>query len=306
MATYLITQATGRQSQWTIKYLLEAGAKVNAVVRDPAKVEAKVLKEPGVTIFQGNTNNLEEITRAAQGCKGAFLNTYPIPGIETEQAKTVVEACKKVGIESIVATTTFGTGHRHMWDDEVTKEIGLHGYYTSKASIEDAVRQSGLKYTILRPAFIHFDYFGASAEYNFPGLPSTGELVHSYEEHARMPHTDASDIGKYAAAALQNPSKFNGKEIELSNEPLTVKEARDIVARVSGREVRLRKRTPAEVEAAKTTAPAQVWHLFSNVKDFSYIFEKVAKVQEEFGIPFTSFEDALKRDRDELLATIPA
>ncbi|CAH0038593.1 unnamed protein product [Clonostachys solani] len=289
MATYLITQATGRQSQWTIKHLLDAGAKVHAVVRDPAKVQAKVLKEPGVTIFQGNTNNLEEITRAAKGCKGAFLNTYPIPGIETEQAKTVVEACKKVGVESIVATTTFATGHRDSWDDDITNEIGLHGYYTSKASIEDAVRQSGL-----------------NAEYNFPGLPTTGELVHSYEENARMPHTDASDIGKYAAAALQNPSKFNGKEIELSNEPLTVKEARDIVARVSGREVRLRKRTPAEVEAAKTTAPAQVWHLFSNVKDFSSIFEKVAKVQEEFGIPFTSFEDALKRDRDELLATIPA
>ncbi|CAH0019960.1 unnamed protein product [Clonostachys rhizophaga] len=306
MATYLVTQATGHQSQWTIKHLLEAGAKVHAVVRDPAKVQAKVLKEPGVTIFQGNTNNLEEITRAAQGCKGAFLNTFPIPGIETEQAKTVVEACKKVGIESIVATTTFGTGHRHMWDEEVTKEIGLHGYYSSKASIEDAVRQSGLKYTILRPAFIHFNYFGASAEHNFPGISTTGELVHSYEENARMPHTDASDIGKYAAAALQNPSKFNGKEIELSNEPLTVKEARDIVARVSGREVRLRKRTPAEVEEAKTTAFAQRFHLFTNAKDFSTIFEKVGKVQEEFGIPFTSFEDALKRERDELLATIPA
>ncbi|CAG9995453.1 unnamed protein product [Clonostachys byssicola] len=306
MATYLVTQATGHQSQWTITHLLAAGAKVHAVVRDPAKVTAKVLKEPGVTIFQGNTNNLEEITRAAQGCKGAFLNTFPIPGIETEQAKTVVEACKKVGAESIVATTTFGTGHRHMWDDEVTKDIGLHTYYASKASIEDAVRGSGLKYTILRPAFIHFNYFGASAEHNFPGISTTGELVHSYEEDARMPHTDASDIGKYAAAALQNPDKFNGKEIELSHEPLTVREARDIVARVSGREVRLRKRTPAEVEATKATEFAQRFHLFTNAKDFSAIFEKIGKVQEEFGIPFTPFEDALKREREELLATIPA
>lgn len=306
MATYLITQATGKQSQWTIRHLLDAGALIHAVVRDPTKIPS-VLKRPGVTVFKGESKDMDSILQAAQGCKGVFLNTVPFPGLENLQAKTVVEACKKAGVETIVLTTTCTTGNKDMWDNTTVKEIGLHEYFSSKAANEEIVRTAGFKaYTIVRPAFIHFDYFVPNSEGNFPRLASHGILDHSYTSGAVMPHTDASDIGKYAAAALQNPEKFNGQEIELSNEYLTIEQARDILVQVSGRDVKVQKRTDAEVEDAKVNFWGQRFQLWANEIDLRRLEGQAKKVQEKFGIQFTSLEEALKRDRELLLEGIPA
>ncbi|KAK9424074.1 hypothetical protein SUNI508_13793 [Seiridium unicorne] len=190
-------------------------------------------------------------SKQPQGCKGVFLNTYPIPGLETHQATTVVEVCQKAGAKSIVSGSTFVTGYRALWDDQVTEEIGLRGYYLSKAEVE--------------------------------GI------------------TDGNDVGRYAAAALLDPVKFGGQEIELANEFLTVQEARDIVARSSGKDVRLKKRIPEEVEAAKATVFAQRFHFFANAKDFSDSLAASKKAETKFGIPFTSLEQALVRDKERLL-----
>jgi len=305
MATYLVTQATGQQSRWVITYLLAAGAKVHAVVRDLQKVPP-ILQDPSVTLFQGESKSFEDVLRAARGCKGVFLNTVPFPGLETLQAKTVVEACRKAGVESIVATTTHGTSYKAMWDDDATKEIQLYQYFSSKATVEEIVRAGEFQaYTILRPSLIHYDFFLPGALSNCPRLPTHGELDHLFDEGVRVPYTDANDIGKYAAAALQNPAKFGGQEIDLGNELLTIQEVRDILTKVSGREVRAIKRTPKEVEEMGIGVFGQKFQLFGNIKDFSWTTRVAAEVQEKFGIPLTSFEEALQRDRVLLLDCLP-
>ncbi|KAK6078951.1 nad dependent epimerase [Seiridium cupressi] len=248
------------------------------------------------------SNDFEAVFEAAQGCKGVSLNTYPIPGLETHQATTVTEVCQKAGVKSIVSSSTFFTGYRALWDDQVTEEIGLRGYYLSKAKVEGIVRAAGFEaYTILRPAFIHFDYLLPSVHGNFPRLPTHGELDHAYNDGVRMPQTDGNDVERYAAAALLDPVKFGGQEIELANEFLTVQEARDIAARFSGKDVGLKKKSPEEVEAAKDTVFAQRFHFFANAKDLSDSLAASKKAETKFGIPFNSVEQALVRDKERLL-----
>lgn len=306
MATFLVTQATGQQSRSVISHLLAAGFKIHAVVRDLQKVHPS-LQDPSITLFQGESKNYDDVFKAAQGCKGAFLNTFPYPGLEALQAKTVVEACQKAGVENIVASTTHGAGSKEFWDDEATKEINLHGYYSSKATVEEIVRAGGFQaYTILRPAVLHFDFFVPGAYGNFPRLPSDGELDHLLEDGARLPFTDANDVGKYAAAALQDPAKYGGQEIDLGNELLTAEEVRDILIRVSGRQVRATKRTPKELEEMGITVFGQAFHLMSNIKDLSWTTARAKETQEKFGIPFTSIEEALQRERTLLLECLPA
>ncbi|KAL1883352.1 hypothetical protein Daus18300_000410 [Diaporthe australafricana] len=305
MASYLITQATGQQSRWVISYLLAAGAKVHAVVRDIQKVPP-VLQNPSVTLFQGESKNHDDILRAAQGCKGVFLNTVPYPGLETLQAKTVVEACREAGVETIVVATTHGTSHKDMWDDDATKEIQLHGYFSSKTTVEEIVRSGGFQaYTILRPAVLHHDFFVPGAHMNFPRLPTHGVLDHLLVEGARVPYTDSSDVGKYAAAALQDPTKFNGQEIDLGSELLTIEEVRDILVKVSGRQVGVTAHTPKEVEELGINVFGQSFHLMSNIKDLSWTTASAREVERKFGIPFTSIEVALQRDRALLLECLP-
>ncbi|KAK9777202.1 hypothetical protein AB5N19_12266 [Seiridium cardinale] len=284
MATYLVTQATGQQSQWTITHLLASGAKVHAVVCDPHKIP-NILHSPGVTVFKGASIDFETVFEAAQGCKGVFLNTYPIPGLETHQATAVVEACQKAGVKSIVSCSTLFTGYMALWDDQVTEEIGLRGYYLSKAEVEGI-------------------YLLSSVHGNLSRLPTHGELDHAYNDGVRMPQTVGNDVGRYAAAALLDPVKFGGQEIELANEFLTAQEARNIVSRVSGKVVRLKERTPEEVEAAKAIVFAQRFHFFASAKNFGDSLAASKKAETKFGIPFTSLEQALVRDKDRLLESV--
>lgn len=306
MSTYLVTQATGQQSQWVIKHLLAEGATVHAVVRNPDKIPP-TLALPGVTIFKGESHDLQSILKAAHGCKGAFLNTFPIPGLEAQQAETIVEACVQAGVESVVAATTLCTGNKAIWDTPETKQCQLNNYFLSKAEVERIVRSADLKaYTILRPGFIHFDYLLPSANFNFPRLSKAGILDHAYDDGAKMPQTDANDIGRYAAAALQNPGKFAGKEIELSNELLSVEQVREIIGRVSGRNIQLARIPRAEIEEAELARSPLKFHLWANSSDFNSLKEAAKEAQDTFKMPFTSLESALKRDRKQLLDCLPA
>ncbi|KAI1750035.1 NmrA family protein [Xylaria castorea] len=300
MATYLITQATGNQSQWVMTHLLAAGAKVHAIVRDPSKKLPEVLNHPGVTVFKGESVNFDDVFRAAQGCAGVFLNTFPDPRVELQQAKTILEASKKAGLKSVVASTVMATGEKAMWDDAVTEKANLGDYFRSKFAVEDAVHTGCLEaWTVLRPAFCHFDYYLPSCQHNFARLATHGELDHFYNDGARMPQTDASDIGKYAAAALQDPAKFAGQEIDVASENLTIEEVRDILVRVSGRDVGAR-RVDGE------PAYGQRFQNWANFKDFRTVMQSAKEVQAKFGIPFTPLEEALQRDKSRLLECLPA
>lgn len=306
MATYLVTQATGAQSQWVIKHLLNSGAKVHAVVRDLNKVPP-ALKDSSITLFQGESQNSEEIFQAAQGCKGVFLNTFPIPGLETGQAKGVVEGCLKAGVESIVASTAYLSNNKAMWDDPATDEGQLRDYFISKGAVEDVIRGASFKaYTIIRPAVISHDYMLPHSYYNFPELPTQGELAHCLDDSTKLPHTDSYDLGKYAAAALQDPAKFGGQEIDFFNELLTIGEVRDVIAKVSGKDVRLRRRTSEEAQAVLKTVFGQRFHFVANAKDFSAATAVVKEVPAKFGIPFTSLEETLQRQRTLLVESLPA
>lgn len=186
------------------------------------------------------------------------------------------------------------------------KESGLDWYFSAKADVEQAVREAGFKaYTILRPVWMIHDYLLPSAPYNYPELATKGTLDHAYNAGSTMIHTDSFDVGRYAAAALQDPVKFGGQEIDLGNEALTIEDVRDILAKVSGREVKTRKRTPEEMDAVKEFLFAQGLQLLANVKSLNDASAGAKAVQEKFGIPFTSFEMAMQRDKARLLECLP-
>jgi len=306
MSTFLVTQATGQQSQWVIKHLLAAGAKVHAVVRDPQKIPT-ALKQEGITIFKGESVNYDEVLQAARGCSAAYLNTFPWPpSLEVQQAKTIVAACKEAGIETIVASTTFTVGERAVWDDEAIEKLELREYFTSKAEVEAVVRGGNFKaYTFIRPAVLISDFFLPGAYFNFPGLPASGELDQACGDDDLIPFTDPNDVGKYVAAALQDPAKFSGQAIDLLSGLVTLGEVRDILARVSGRDVRLKRYTAAEAEAALPAVFGMRFQLMAALRDLSAYLTKTKEAESKFGIPTTSIEAAVQREKARLLECLP-
>ncbi|KAK7908753.1 hypothetical protein PG985_016056 [Apiospora marii] len=309
MPTFLITQATGGQSGWAITHLLAAGAKIHAVVRDLNKELPAVLRSPGVTLFQGESHKPDDIYQAAQGCQGVFLNTVPYPpGLEVQQAKTILAAAQKAGVQTVVSSSTIGVDDAALRNSDAVKNTQLDGYYASKHEVEELVRGAGLKsYTIVRPAVIHYDLCTFRHKDNFPRLGNHGELDDLLTPGSKVPFTDASDIGKYVAAALlAGPTgQFANQEIDLCHELLDFDEVAGILNRVSGkRDVRAVKRTVEELQGMGAFVFGQAFHLLANLHDFGDKGKAAADVQAKFGIPFTSVEGALTRDRDALMETL--
>ncbi|KAF4500778.1 hypothetical protein FAGAP_3060 [Fusarium agapanthi] len=288
MSVYLVTQAIGQQSQWVIKHLLEAGHKIHAVVRNIEKIPA-LLSDPSITLFQGESKNLDDIFKAALGCEAAFLNTVSFPGLMSFRPKQLSKLARRLDNKDVKAVPR------------------LHEYYTSKYEVENIVRTGKFEsYTILRPARIHYDFFIPGAYNNFLRLPTDGEIDDLLADGAKFPCTDAHDVGKYAAAALQDPTRFRGQEIDLGNELFDFEEVRNILAIVSGRGVGIVKCTPEEVENLDIGVHGHMFQHFANMKPFDFVQRGAKQVQEKFAITFTSLEDALRRDKDRLMECIPA
>ncbi|CAG7562377.1 unnamed protein product [Fusarium equiseti] len=153
------------------------------------------------------------VFKAAQGCKAVFLHTFSFPGLEATRAKTVIEACEKVGVMSIVASTSIFTAKQHFWHTDSIKStvLELHQYQLSKYEVEGIVRGSGLQsYTIFLPVMLHFDFYLPPVFEKLPRLPTCGELDDPLTDGTKLPFIDVNDLGKYVGAALLDRARFGG------------------------------------------------------------------------------------------------
>ncbi|OQV01431.1 hypothetical protein CLAIMM_06795 [Cladophialophora immunda] len=311
MPKYLVTGATGFQGGAVVTSLLAAGAEVHAVVRDQSSPKAIALRERGVVLFQGTHEEPDTVFRtAAAGCTGVFLNlTIFEPGAAKAQADAIIRACVAGAGETLTSIVLSSTSRTMEMSTQPALAAAVHpwlgNYYTSKAEVEAAVRESGIRdYTILRPPVLDYDYLlpHSASSHAFPELPRSATLVTSLNDDRTMPYLDENDIGKFATTALLDPAKFSGHEIEMASDNLSARDARDILARVSGIDIKLHKRTPAEVEETKNTAFFQIFEELAN---------RVARrvdveaLEQKYGIKTTTFEEYMKKNKEKLLDSLP-
>ncbi|KAL6242519.1 hypothetical protein RBB50_010659 [Rhinocladiella similis] len=311
MSTYLVTGATGVQGDAVVSELLAAGAKIHAMVRDPSTSKAIALRDKGVVLFQGTHEEPDRAFQdAAAGCTGLFLNLSIFePGAARAQADAVIKACKAGARETLTSIVLSSTSRTMEMSAQPATTAAVHPwlgqYYTAKAEVEAAVRESGIRdYTILRPPVLDHDYLlpHSAHTHTFPQLPRSGTLVTSLNNDRTMPYLDGYDVGKFAAAALLTPAKFSGHEIDIASDNLSAREVRDILARVSGIDIIFHKRTPAEMEESKNT-------------DFFQVFEELANrvgrqvdvksLEQKYGIKTTTFEEYMERNKERLLDSLP-
>ncbi|KAJ7033686.1 NAD dependent epimerase/dehydratase [Mycena alexandri] len=302
MSTFLITSATGRQGASTARLLLAKGAKVNALVRDPSSPASLALQSLGATLFKGGFDDVDVITAAIQGVNGVFLNTFPDftdPNAETRAAETFVVAARAAGtVTSFVISTVYGANSYADWGEFKADFPLLAQYYTSKAGVEKVIRASGFTYTILRPGWLMHNYIGGATAYHFPQYPTERVLVVSYPPDFRIDHLDADDVGQFAAAALLDPARFSGKELDLVNEWLTFDEVAAHLSKAIGTEVKVQFRTEAEtVEARKVlpTIEGQLWKPKHG--------KSVASLA-EYGFRLTTFAEFLEREKSAIRKTV--
>ncbi|KAF9037830.1 NAD dependent epimerase/dehydratase [Hymenopellis radicata] len=304
MPTFLITSATGRQGASTARILLAQGAQVHALVRDTTSPASIALQSLGATLFGGGFDDVASITAAIQGVSGVFLNTFPDftdPHGEARVAETFVVAARAAGtVKSFVVSTVYKTGLYADWSEKKSEIPFLSQYYGSKAGVEKAIRASGFAYTILRPGWLMHNYIGAGTAFHFPEYPSERVLTVSFPRDWRMEHFDADDVGQFAAAALLDPARFAGKELELVNEKLTFEEIAALLSQAVGAEVKVKYRTEEETKEARKVLPTVEGQIWAPTIGHPSDASKLA----EYGFRLTTLREFLEREKSAIRKTV--
>ena len=108
-----------------------------------------------------------------------------------------------------------------------------------------------------------------------------------------MSHFDVEDLGKFAAAALLQPERFSGHELELSHEALTLEEAANAIRQATRVDVKTHYRNEQEIEEMRQKVPTQPFQILAN----EIVMKGNGKELSRYGIPLTSFEEFCVRNR---------
>ena len=135
--TILVTGATGNVGRNVVEQLVNRGADVRALVRDPSKAHFPA----GVTVVQGDLLDVDALRSAFSGVSTLFLLNAVVAD-EYTQALVALAVAREAGIERIVYLSVINS--------DVYVNVP---HFAGKFGVERMIEQMGLKATILRPAY---------------------------------------------------------------------------------------------------------------------------------------------------------
>ncbi|HEY3687180.1 MAG TPA: NmrA family NAD(P)-binding protein [Streptosporangiaceae bacterium] len=256
-APVLVTGATGRQGGATARALLAVGVPVRALVRDPATDRARAVEALGADLVTGDLHDRASVVRAAEGVRAVFsVQMPPMSGDtvdfdgEVAQGVNLVEGAKAAGVPQFVHTSVSGAGqHTGVPGWAEGRWASMEGTLGAKAAIQDRVRAAGFAHwTLIKPGFF-MENFLPSMAFLFPrGI--AGGIVSVVKPAIRLSLVAVDDIGAAASAAVAAPERFDGVELELAGDYLSMAEIAEILGRVLRTELAAPDMTEDEALAA--------------------------------------------------------
>jgi uncharacterized protein YbjT (DUF2867 family) len=195
-AMILVTGATSSVGKAVIKELLARKVSVRAFVRKPA--DAAKLQAQGVESFLGDMTKQANVVQALQGIERVYLIT-PVAEHLVETEVLWAQESKKAGIRHLVKQSEIGADPQ-----SGSPLLQYHG------KTEDAIRASGVPYTILRTLFLMQNFERLYAQ---PII--TQGMMYAPLADARLSCVDARDIGAVAAHLLSE-EKYQYKEYDVT------------------------------------------------------------------------------------------
>ncbi|KAH8749228.1 hypothetical protein F5883DRAFT_581547 [Diaporthe sp. PMI_573] len=290
----------------TIKSLVKFRCQIRALVRSSTSPATDALKKLGVEVVVGSFDDIPSLERAMDGVSAVFLNVSPSfedPKAEIRHANNVITVATRAGssVQTIVHSTTILTGQHSTFPGWDTWNDFARQYWLSKAANEERLRTSGIpNWTILRPCTFMSNYLQPLAPFFFPELLSQG--IQGIFRTALTPETPTmlispDDVERFAAAALTQPERFHGQEIELGAEALKPPQIIAALSAASGRQIEAQYMPKDEVE--KLIPESHIIAAQTYFNERSAQMDAVA-LQKRWGIQLTSFADFLKKHEEEV------
>lgn len=181
--------STGSIGRHLVEQALEQEHMVTAFARDPAKLE---IEHANLTAVQGDALDPASVEKAVDGQDAVLcaLGAGAKGAIRTEGTRNIVRAMEKAGVSRLICLSTLGVGDSRdslnfFWK-YIMFGLLLRGAYADHVNQEDAVRESGLDWTLVRPGA--FTDGGRTGEYRH-GFPSADKTI-----KAKISRADVADF----------------------------------------------------------------------------------------------------------------
>ena len=187
--TILVTGATGRVGRHVVQQLVERGAAVRVLVRDPSKADFPA----GLEVAQGDMLDIDALRSAFAGVRTLFL-LNAVAGDEFTQALIALNIAREAGVERVVYLSVI----------HAERFVNVP-HFAVKSGAERMIEQMGFSATILRPAyFIDNELMikDVILNYGVYPMPIGGKGVAM---------VDARDIAEVAAIELIRRDQAPGK-----------------------------------------------------------------------------------------------
>lgn len=290
MTKVFVTAATGTQSGALISSLLSQSippSNIVALSRDPSSPASQRLSSLGIRVTSDPADSA--------GCDAVFLNLVPDlsdDSAELAQANRLLPIFKASGVKHIVYSSSLACGDPTVGEGDLLYDRMV----VMKRAVEDAVKSAGFEtWTILRlGTFMSNHTIVARLSFMYPGLMEHGTWRTTYRKESRIALIDPVTIGHFTAAALLDPKKWDGKELNLADEPMGVDKIMEGLSRVSGKKLRVEYIPDEDLQKEVQGSLIQAAHYTCRAQDRLVEFDKLR----EYGIPMSSFDAFLKREED--------
>ncbi|MFD5199394.1 SDR family oxidoreductase [Streptomyces sp. NPDC058375] len=232
----VVTGATGNIGRPLTQMLAETGEQVTAVSRRAAAMP------DGVRHLSADLNEPAGLASAVAGAKALFLLLSGDLHAAGASPADIVDQAAAGGVRRIVLLSTLGV---------VTRPFGQTRI--AMRALEDALRESGLEWAILRPGG-----FASNALWWAESVRAQQVVAAPFGD-VGVPIIDPADIAAVAAACLTD-ERHTGGIYELTGpEVITPRRQAQAIAAALGSSVRFHELTREEAKAAMTqTMPAEL------------------------------------------------
>ncbi|NUP04272.1 MAG: NAD(P)H-binding protein [Nonomuraea sp.] len=214
----VVTGATGNVGSRLVALLAEAGERVTAVSRRPAEPVA------GVRHVQADLADPAGLKEAFDGADALFLL------VAGDDPQAILDAAREGGVRRVVLLSSQGAGTRPE-------------SYRHPVAFEEAVRASGLDWTVLRPGGFHTN------AYAWAEPVRAGRIAPAPFGDVGLPTIDPADIAEVAAAVLREDGHAGRTYVLTGPAPTTPRERAAAIGAALGEPVRFVEQTREEARA---------------------------------------------------------